>query len=146
MLYIGIDPGINTGIAGWYKPTQWLKFTETVAFWRCIEILQYYAEHKEDEPCKVIMEDPNLNKPVFKRNIQNDRRDLKIAQNVGQNKRDAQLIKEFCELKGLEIECVRPTSRKWTKQYFKAITGWNQKAITRTTQHEIDAAKLVYGL
>lgn len=142
MIIIGIDPGKYTGIAIWDKKIQKLIRTQSFGFWDCIRLIDVLKKEHGDQ-LRVIIENPDLNAPIFTKRIYNDRRDLSIAQKVGKNKRDAQLIIEHLEEEEIKYEPVRPVTHKWTLVYCRAITG-NKSA--KYTQHEMDAIKLVFGL
>lgn len=133
-MIVGIDPGVNTGFAV-YKDGQ-LEL-HTLTFWGATSRLL------AEPPDKVYLEDPNLISPTFLRNV-SKRGLLKIAQNVGMNKRDAQLMLEFCrDVIEVDVELVKPTTKKWGRHIFQRVTG-----ITKpVSQHARDAAKLliVYG-
>jgi len=141
---IGIDPGVKTGLAVINHGL--LEKVMTLDFWNAIKHVEAYLEelkttHEID--IRVYIEDPNLNKPVFDRG-QRGRKALNIAQKVGSNKRDAQLLIEFCNLRELPVLAVRPVAGPFTKmtaEFFKRQTGWNG----RTSQHARDAAGLILG-
>lgn len=144
MIYIGIDPGKFTGLAVWYNDSKTLDLY-TLSFWEAIDFLTRMIENCKilDTPMKVVLEDPNQNKPVFqKKGANNTAMMLKIAQNIGSNKRDAQLMEVFLERNGIEVTLVKPTTSKWSLGYFQKITKYKG----RTSEHARDAAKLVYGL
>lgn len=143
MIYVGIDPGQTTGIAVW-DGKKIVK--DSCPFFGAIEIIdtwwQFHAPH-----IQVVIEDPNLNRPTFNRyQGKMDTKTIlsmqKIAQNVGMNKRDAQLIIEYCERHFVPYRIVKPTTAKWDAKMLKALTGITD----RTNQHVRDAIKLVYGL
>ena len=143
-LFLGIDPGQFTGLALWHPGTRKLDLF-TTDFWGAIDFLyEQKAFCERDEiHLKVVLEDPNLNKPVFaKKGVANNAALSKIAQNVGQNKRDSQLIAEFLRHEGIETKLVKPTTSKWSKEEFEKITGYTE----RCSAHARDAAKLVFGL
>ena len=62
----------------------------------------------------------------------------RIAAKVGANHETGRKIVEMCEYVGLTYEEVRPSSSKWTPEFFTAITGIKTK-----NQEEIDAAVLI---
>ena len=115
ILDIGIDPGVKTGVA--VREVQlkvWLVLA-TMTFWGLIEVLEELP--REYEIRKIVIEDPNANKPVFpKRGVSATevRKREKIAQNVGSNKRDAQLLLEWCRNHDLPVIASRPTAKSLT--------------------------------
>lgn len=138
-LFIGIDPGVNTGVAGWSTEEKKLVLF-TMTFWEAIDYLKQVSDITSTV---VVIEDVTQNKPTFNRNM-NVRANTRISQNVGQNKRDCQLIIEWCELNNIEVIRVRPTKGSLTKldaDQFKKITGYEG----RSSSHSRDAAMLVFG-
>ena len=131
-MIIGIDPGQNTGIA--IYDNGWTLLT--VPFWGAI----FELSSRISEKPKVFIEDPNLIKPTFPRKVGPRVRD-KISQSVGMNKRDAQLLIRWCELRGLDVTHVKPTRSKVDAKYFKKLTGYSK----RCSQHARDSAMLIVG-
>lgn len=143
-IYLGVDPGINTGFAVWNAPAQKLLEVKTVNFWGCItHITQYMNLYGASEICLVI-EDVIGNRPTFHHNATGAKQREKISQNVGGNKRDCQLIIEYCEMHGIKVVRKVPGrggSTKLKDEPFKKLTKWEGK----TSNHARDAAMLVYG-
>lgn len=133
-IYIGIDPGVKTGIAVWDGKD--IVF-DTTDFWGVIEEVDLW-----NIPVTVVIEDPYQNSPVWHGRNKNEAVKSKISERVGMNKREAQLLIEYCERNEIEFRAVKPTTSKWDAKYLKAVTGINK----RTNQHVRDAIKLVYGL
>lgn len=133
---IGIDPGKKTGIALWNG--KYIEFMESMSFWDAVDVIDRYADIIPE--ATVYIENPQLNKPVFARGNKRVVREM-IAQRVGMNKRDAQLLIEYCERLELNLKQVKPTSSKWDAKTLKSITGITD----RTNEHVRDAIKLVYG-
>lgn len=143
MVYIGIDPGKHTGIAVWNTGTKTLE-VHTFTFWQAIKFLETKKIEYEvlNIKWKAILEDPNKNQPIFEKvGVANAAAKLRIAQNVGSNKRDAQLLHEFLELYEIDTTLVKPITSKWKREDFLKFTKYSGPA----SQHAIDAAKLVYG-
>ncbi|MBT4401559.1 MAG: hypothetical protein HN590_16115 [Calditrichaeota bacterium] len=143
ILKIGIDPGINTGYTELENGK--IVFIKTLTFWTAVKRLEILAalSQKEKNQLQVFIEDPGLIKPTFPRDV-NQAVKQKISQDVGRNKRDAQLLIELCEQKGIPVTRVRPSSRTMTKlpaDKFKMIT----KYTGRTSEHARDACMLVWG-
>lgn len=136
---IGIDPGVNCGVALRYYST--LQTIETMSFWGCVMYLdKCFTFHIKPI---VVIEDPNLNRPTFNKkgvSVGEVRKINKISQNVGMNKMMATLLIEYCELKGIPVKTVRPKTAKWTAEALKQYTGYTGK----TSQHARDAAKLIF--
>lgn len=147
MIYIGIDPGVKTGWAAWTTEGKMLYSLKTLSFWQTIsEIYKIGGEFcNEKESLVFVIEDPTQNKPVFFRpGIDSPQMVSRIAQNVGSNKRDCQLLIEKIEELGFKIIKKRPGARSFTKlnaEQFKSMTRVDIKC----SQHARDAAGLVFG-
>lgn len=140
MIDIGIDAGEHTGLAAKdIRSGQWV-ILRTVSFWDAIECLQ---DLQAQFPIRrVVIEDPAQNRPVFPRQVPVVQK-LKIAQNVGMNKRDATRLIEYCERQGWPVIKSRPTKASMTKlsaEMFARLTGITQ----RTSEHVRDAAMLIF--
>ncbi len=136
---IGIDPGVNTGIAVKHKEGE-LVLT-TVTFWETI--IELNANTVKGRKLLVVIEDPNLNRPTFaKKGVSAGeiKKFGKVSQNVGMNKMMARLLIEYCELNKIPVQTVRPKTAKWTAEALKAYTGY----VGKSSQHARDAAKLIF--
>lgn len=133
--YVGLDPGQSTGLA-LLVPGQALE-VHTLEFWEAIAFLA--SAQARHAPLLVVIEDPNLDRSLYARHdgIAGNRR-TKIAQNVGANKRDAQLLLAWCARAGIATHAVRPPG-KLTAAVFTAVTG-----IKRCSQHARDAGHLLF--
>lgn len=136
--YIGIDPGASTGLAVWCILTSQLEVVETTTFWQA-----YNTIRKSFDPGNtiIVIEDPSKNKPVFGHNESDRKKRERIAQNVGANKREAQLLIDGFERLGYTVQAVQPHTAKWDARTFKNLTRYKNIC----SQHARDAAKLVYG-
>jgi hypothetical protein len=140
-LYIGIDPA--KGWAVWSPRFKKLIDVDTVDFWEIISRLD--ESSKSDLKLTVYCEAPQNNRPTWikgKNNLCNS----KISQNVGENKRMAKLIIEYCKKVGITVIPCTPTKRSVTKlshDEFCKLTGWPKER--RTSEHGRDAAMLVFG-
>lgn len=136
---VGIDPGVNTGLALLNKLTAAPMQVHTLDFWQTTDML--LALQQEHGPALlVVLEDPNLNRSLYARfdDVAGARR-TKIAQNVGANKRDAQLLLGFCERHSIATESIAPLG-KLTPEQFALFTG-----IKKCSQHARDAGRLILG-
>jgi hypothetical protein len=138
MIYIGIDPGLHTGVCI-CEGTR-IKELFTTDFWDLIRTIEAWKHPFNGISTKFIIEDPNQNKPLFFRKGK-ERYAGKIGQNVGSNKRESSLIIEYFKKECIDYEAVKPQSSKWDAKYFKMIT----KCQYKTNEHERDACKLVFG-
>lgn len=90
-----------------------------------------------------MLEDVEAIKATFMRKGQNPAAMRKIAQNVGQVKQTARLIKEMADYFGVDIVMVKPLgglakSAKKNADLFKRLTGWEG----RSNEDTRDAAML----
>lgn len=141
-IMVGIDAGISTGFA--VSLDKKLIEVTTLTFWETVEkIKMLHDNFKNDHKITVVIEDVTQNKPTFNRGV-NAQANTRISQNVGSNKRDCQLMIEYCENLGLSVLRVRPTKASMTKlkaEEFKRITGWQGS----TSSHSRDAGILLLG-
>lgn len=138
MLYIGIDPGKSTGLATWDSQKEELNIWPALSFWKAVNAVREIVSR--ETPVTLVIEDAGGNRPVFHRGKMG-RQNLKIAQNVGSNKRDSQLWISLCEHEDWRYETFIPKRSKWSKDYFRRVTGY----AGRVSQHGIDAATSIYG-
>lgn len=142
--FIGIDPGVNNGFAIYSKNTRSLLMLKTFSFWELMDFIRTQNVCNTDKVC-FIVEDPQQNSSLYdKRNDKQGAVRDKVAQNIGSNKRTAQLIFEKLEMIGANYIARKPTKRSGTKmneQAFKNLTKWDGKS----SEHSRDAAMLVYG-
>jgi len=138
MLYFGIDPGVNTGLALWQDGQ--LAVVETVNIVRAMaRVLTAYEQ--ADEPITVVFEDARQRQWLPReRNASEYRGKLMGAGSV---KRDCEIWQEFCEAYNIRYEAVPPRAgaTKWNAEIFRRITGYTG----RTSNHARDAALLVFG-
>ena len=143
-LWIGVDPGKKTGVAYWHDYAEKLEVLPAWPFWKAWHEVRATVRRAQKQGMSVcaVVEDPTQNAPVWSRGGQHGRKHIKIAQNVGSNKRDAQLWVSGLERLGIEVKKVRPEKSKWSRSTFENITGYEG----RTSEHGRDAARLVFGL
>ena len=150
MLKIGIDPGANTGFCVFNTKTRQIQTIGTTDFWSFIDFIQglvnYCKEnnHNPVDELLFVIENPNLNKPVFTKryDAKSVNSLLKVAQNVGENKRDAKLLISYIKKLGFKVREIKPVTSKWDEPLFRRITKYQGS----TSEHARDAAKLVYGV
>lgn len=144
MYYIGIDTGVNTGIAIWDNRKRSLLLVETTTIHKAMKVVEEYKEIAESESTKVVVrvEDPR-HRTWFGTERMSREEERKRLQGVGSVKRDASIWDAFLEDLEVEYEMVAPKRNvtKLTQERFKAITGWEK----RTNEHSRDAAMLIYG-
>lgn len=143
MVAIGIDPGVNTGFVVWDCEGQ--KFIEllTLDFWTAFDRMILWKRRCEEAGRRLalVIENPNLNKPVFPRGNKLPVK-LSIAQRVGMNKKEADLLIKAAERMGIYVRTIKPTKQKWNADTFRRVTGYEG----RTNEHKRDAGRLVFGM
>lgn len=131
-ILIGIDCGVNTGIAIWsVKEKKFLSITTTQIHLALDSVKSTYKLY--GSALKVIVEDARQVR--FKTNAA-------AAQGAGSVKRDATIWEDFLKDYGIPHEMVRPQKAltNYTSQLFAQYTGYT----ARTSTHARDAAMLVF--
>lgn len=142
-LLIGIDPGVNTGVALWDAKAKALKYVDTM---RIDEALHFvWCQHVEHDvlthEVKVIVEDARQRRWIPRESSVSELKGR--AMGAGSVKRDCQIWQDFLNAHGIKYEMVPPHqgATKWTTDTFARITGYKG----RTSNHGRDAAVLVFG-
>jgi hypothetical protein len=138
---IGLDGGVHTGMAVWDRETRTLVELVTLDFWRALDAI---TERYGADETLVVVEDPSKHRPVFARNtrsLESIRAAMKVAQNVGEVKRETVLLIEGLRRRGYTVETFAPTRSKPTEAYFRQLTGYEG----RCSAHARDAAMFVFG-
>lgn len=133
MLILGIDPGIQTGVAIFREGELHALLTIEPHM-----IGTLIGMHK---PGRVVFEDSRLTSVVFSA-AGTRAAALKIARNVGEIDAWCRLITLVCGELRIQAHGISPT-RKGTKldaERFRAVTGWELKS----NQHERDAAMVAW--
>jgi len=142
MIYIGIDPGVNTGYAEWSVKQQKFLAVDSGTLNKVLVRLYRLEDYRKNVDQKafihVFMEDARQRK-WYGTTAQNDRARL---QGAGSIKRDCQIIEDACKDWGIPITLVAPKNNvtKLSAEQFKKLTGWQG----RTNEHARDAAMLVF--
>lgn len=142
-IYIGIDTGVNTGIAIWQRrPQQAFLIVESTTIHRAMkEVESWHRKHPGELFVRV--EDPRQRKWFGKMDRQQAKYGAAVREGVGSVKRDASIWE--CFLKDLDIphEMVAPKNNKtkMTATEFMRLTGWPMD----TNEHGRDSAMLVFG-
>lgn len=141
-LFIGIDPGVNTGLAVWDATQRKFERVETLGIVTAMaELVQFLRYRGAMTNCEIYIEDARQRKYLPReKNISEYRGKLMGAGSV---KRDCAIWEEFAIYYGIPLNLVPPRKglTKWDADTFKRITGWTG----RTSNHARDAALLVYG-
>lgn len=138
MLYIGIDTGVNTGLAVWDSLKRKLVELTTVKIHKAMERV---AQLSVSDDIAVYFEDARQRKwipqdPTYAR--------MKgRLQGAGSVKRDATIWEDFLKDLGVEYHAIAPKNNatKMNADFFAKVTGWQGK----TSEHARDAAMLVFN-
>jgi hypothetical protein len=137
---VGIDPGVNTGVAWYDREEKRVYDFGTSDFWKV------YGDFANETAWRfevvVIIETPMKTRLYARQDVeQGQRRREKIAANAGGNSREAELLADGLEALGYEVIRQKPTRVKWDAEQLARFTGITK----RTSQHARDAIALCYG-
>lgn len=137
---IGIDPGTATGFAVYNRITNQIECAKTLDFFSVQDAcISQYPPQEAD----IVIEDCRVWRSIYARHEGVDgRRMRKLAQNVGQVKRETGLLIESFKRLGYTVATEPPISQKWDAETVQRITGYK----ARTSQHARDAMKLCFGV
>lgn len=132
--YIGIDPGVITGIAIWDSPNK--KFLY-ISSGKILDVMDMVEKAIISKNVFIKCEDPRL--AVYGRG----KKDYNIAQGAGSIKRDAQIWEDFLKKHNADFIMLRPAKafNKWKADKFQTLTKWDGV----TNGHGRDAAMVVFG-
>lgn len=133
-LFVGIDTGVNTGIAIWDPENQEFLDIQTVKIHQAMAMIKILLE---DSKIIVRVEDARQRKWFGKSGREK-------LQGAGSVKRDCKIWEDYLRDLHVKFEMVSP-SRNITKlsdEQFKKITKYRG----RTSEHARDAAMLVFGI
>lgn len=139
---IGIDPGVNTGLAIWDTSTQDFVRLETDGIVTAmVELVEFLRYRGAMDNCEIFIEDARKRTYLPReKNLSEYRGKLMGAGSV---KRDCAIWEEFAIYYGIPIQFIPPRrgATKWPADYFARVTGWTG----RTSNHARDAALLVFN-
>lgn len=150
---IGIDAGRQTGIAVYEPAIKRIVELKLLDFWTTVEFLENFKNYVKGESdlifptdemeieFEVVIEDPNLNAPVFGIAGMPLPVALNKAQKVGRVKEQSFLLIEYLTRKKISFKISKPTKAKWDAKTFTQITKWQGTS----NEHTRDGAKLVFG-
>lgn len=137
-IFIGIDPGTNTGLAVWDAEDKKFHRVDTLSIVAAMDLVRGYTAGFS---FRLVVEDARKRQWLPReKNLSEYRGKLMGA---GSIKRDCEIWEEFAALYGIPIQFIPPRKglTKWDSETFKKITGWKG----RTSNHARDAALLVWG-
>ena len=129
-LLLGIDPGVQTGVA-FYREGK-LTALQTIAPEDFADLLQ------SECPQQVVLEDSRLQSTVFPKPKLSRQAMLKVARNVGMIDGLCRAFAIACERAGIPCTGISPRQKggKMKAPAFASLTGF----VGRCNQHERDAA------
>ena len=138
MLWIGIDTGVNTGVAVWDSDAGRLIAMETMAI---DEAMDYVRGLRSGNDVRVVVEDARRRRWVP--DTHDIRKEMSRRLGAGSIKRDARIWEDFLKRNEFDFQMTPPRRglTKWTRESFASVTGYTG----RTTGHSRDAAMLVFG-
>jgi hypothetical protein len=140
-LFIGIDPGVETGYAVWSRSAGRFTELQTLSFWEAYDRITSFPT----DGVEVFIENPDSKRAMYVRTeaVEFQRQRERVAKNIGSNRREASLLIERLIALGYRVTAVSPTKEaKWNAQIFKRLTNYQG----RTSQHTRDAGRLVFGM
>lgn len=141
MKCIGIDTGVNTGIAIWDTDKQQFDSISCVKIHVAMKLVLNTILANPLTPVVVRFEDARQRRWIL--DTHDIRREMGRRQGAGSVKRDSQIWEDFLSDNGIRFEMRAPKNNatKLSSDVFKALTKWPN----RTNSHERDAAMLVFG-
>lgn len=138
---IGIDTGVNTGVATWNITARKFELIKTTAIHKA---MMYVKQMYETYGVSIFVrvEDPRL-RTWFQSNYKSRDEERKMLQGVGSVKRDAHIWDDFLKDTGIPYEMIHPKDSitKVNALTFRNITKYDKP----TNEHSRDAAMLVFG-
>lgn len=138
-IFVGIDPGSNTGIAIWSKPDRKLTIKQFSSHCVAMFWLSEYLKQFPIQSIKFRIEDARMAK---KRPDLAEINKGKL-QGVGYVKAYSKDWQAFCVYHGYDHEMLAPKMTKVSPEYFKSLTGLKTM---KTESHARDSAMLIFGL
>lgn len=144
MIWIGIDPGVHTGVGVWDSDAKRLE-VYTMRIDQALRLVRLLWEDQQQERCelslRVVVEDARQRRWIPREFSWSEVKGR--AQGAGSIKRDCQIWEDFLVAHGIRYEMQPPRKgmTKWTSEAFARVTGYAH----RTSNHGRDAAMLVFG-
>jgi len=134
--YIGIDPGVLTGVCIWNHPHQTIERLQSMKIHEAFELIR--AMHIE-HPGKIMIRVEDARMRHWFNNSGSE-----LWQGAGSIKRDCKIWEDYLTDLHIHFEMVAPRNNltKLTRLAFGNITGYH----AQSNEHQRAAAMLVYGL
>lgn len=147
VILIGIDPGVETGIAVWDAQARCFVDVDSGTILRTMKAVEQHcrkidAEFELRKAAFVIFEDARKRKWFGKMDREQGTYGSGVREGVGSVKRDCGIWEEFLTDLGVPFEARHPLSTKYDAERFRALTGWKD----RTNEHSRDAGMIVFGM
>jgi hypothetical protein len=136
MILVGIDPGVNTGVAVWNAAMAVFERVESMQIHQAMDLVRIRSQ-RHHGALVALVEDARLRTWFGKSGPE-------VWQGAGSIKRDCGIWEDFLRDSGISflLRKPRPAGSKWPSPMFKAYTKWPGK----TNEHSRDAGALVYGI
>lgn len=140
--YIGIDSGVNTGLAIWDRAETKFYLLETVKIHVALQHVSEWHKAFMRSGVMVRIEDARQRKMIPWGKDEKAERGRR--EGAGSVKRDATIWEDFLTDLGIDFEMIAPKDNvtKVTADFFKRATGYQAE----TNEHTRDAGMLIYGL
>lgn len=137
---IGIDTGVNTGIAVWNATDKKFISIETMPIHQALRLVESYWLEQTNA---VVVYFEDARKRRWIPDSHDIRREMGRRMGAGSVKRDAVIWEDFCRDLGITFNAIKPQAgaTKLDAEVFARLTGWTK----RTSNHSRDAAMLVFG-
>jgi hypothetical protein len=145
VIAVGIDPGVNTGVAIWSAKMFSLQSVETMTIIQAMERVlgAWRSAQTQSIELIVIVEDARRRTRFDKADKEEEGyREGSRREGVGSVKRDSKIWEEFLTHHGIPFEMRMPRGTKMEPDAFSRLTGWKE----RTSKHARDAAMVVFQL
>lgn len=139
MTIVGIDPGVNTGLAVWDTVSRAFLDIRSSGIVDAMEYLRRL--HSERTISLIVFEDARQRKWIPR---EKDLKEFKgRAMGAGSVKRDCTIWEEWCKYNHIEFVKTPPRAgmTKLSDAFFQGLTGYDR----RTNNHGRDAAMLIFG-
>lgn len=134
--YIGIDCGVNTGMAIWDRVEESFSMVSSMMIHQAMKSVEEWDRLFRKAGVFIRVEDARK----ANHHREGDSHKLRGAGSV---MRDARIWEDFLTTLGADFEMVRPQKAltKLTAEKFKQVTGWDKV----TNEHARDAGMMVFG-